>query len=81
MIEIPEMSQIRSELQRLIGIDEHVFLEVGDRRIGATFDPKQFEADRISAVQYVRFPLGPGAEHPNYRASLALTPESRESLI
>jgi len=96
MIEIPEMSQIRSELQRLVGIDEQVFLEVGGRRVGATFDPKQFEADRISAVQYVRFPLGPElackfcdrsvpvrlcVEHPNYRVALELTPESRDSLI
>jgi hypothetical protein len=96
MIEIPEMSQIRSELQRLIGIDEHVFLEIGDRRVRATFDPKQFEADRISAVQYVRFPLGPElarrfcdrevpvrlcVEHPSYRAAVELAPESRDSLI
>ncbi len=96
MIEIPEMSQIRPELHRLVGIDEHVFLDVGDRSVAATFDPKQFESDRISAVQYIRFPLGPElackfcdptvparlrVEHPNYRASTALEGPWRASLI
>jgi hypothetical protein len=95
MIEIEEMSQIRSELDRLIGIDEHVYLDVGDRSVRASFDPKQFEEDRISAVQYVRFPLGPDlarafrageapvvlrVEHPSYRASTAIDGKSRESL-
>ncbi|HXZ86134.1 MAG TPA: DUF3501 family protein [Myxococcota bacterium] len=95
MIEIPEQKQIRNELDRLIGIDEHVFLEIGGERVRATFDPKQFESDRISAVQYVRFPLGPAlaprfcdrsvpvrlcVEHPNYRQAAAISGESRDSL-
>jgi uncharacterized protein DUF3501 len=96
MIEIPETQRIRAELDRLIGIDEHVFLDVGGESVRATFDPKQFESDRISAVQYVRFPLGPTlackfcdrsapvalrVEHPNYRASAAIAGDSRESLM
>jgi len=96
MIEIPELDRIRSELDRLVGIDEHVVLEVGGHRVGAAFDDKQFEEDRISAVQYVRFPLGPEAaaafadpevratlrvEHPNYRAAQRIEGASRVSLI
>ena len=96
MIEIPETAQIRSELERLIGIDEHVFFEVGGARVRASFDAKQFVSDRISAVQYVRFVLGPelackfcdpavpvrlGVEHPNYSAAVELTGASRASLI
>ena len=96
MIEIPEMRRIRAELDRLIGIDEHVFLDVGGESVRATFDPKQFESDRISAVQYVRFPLGPTlackfcdptvparlrVEHPNYREATELSGESRQSLM
>ncbi len=96
MIEIPEMERIRAELDRLIGIDEHVFLDVGAESVRATFDPKQFESDRISAVQYVRFPLGPTlackfcdrsvearlrVEHPNYSEATPITGDSRESLI
>jgi len=95
MIEIPELKQIRAELDRLIGIDEHVFLDVAGESVRATFDQKQFESDRISAVQYVRFPLGPTlackfcdptlpallrVEHPNYRASTELSGDSRASL-
>ena len=96
MIEIPETRQIRSELDRLIGIDEHVFLDVGDQSVRASFDSKQFESDRISAVQYVRFQLGPTlackfcdrnlpvslrVDHPNYRASTPIQGDARESLI
>jgi hypothetical protein len=95
LIEIPEKELIRRELDRLIGIDEHVFLCVGDARVQAAFDPKQFEEERISAVQYVRFPLGPAlaarfadpavpvelsVEHPNYRASAPITGATRASL-
>lgn len=95
MIEIPEMEQIRTELDRLIGIDEHVYLEVEGERLTASFDEKQFEADRIAAVQYVKFALGQdlaerfrdeavpvvlGADHPNYVASCALEGPIRASL-
>ena len=95
MIEIPRAERIRAELDRLVGIDERVFLDVGDRGVRASFDPKQFEADRLSAVQYVKFPLGeelaerfrdPGVpailrvDHPAYRESAAILGASRESL-
>ena len=56
-IEITELSDIRPALDRLIGIDEHVALEIGDRRIPARFDENQMEEDRISAVHYLRFSL------------------------
>lgn len=95
MIEITDVREIRPELDRLIGIDEHVFLDVGDRSVQATFDPKQFEEERISAVQYVRFPLGPElacrfcdpkvaarlrVEHPSYREATPLDGAVRASL-
>ena len=95
MIEIPDMKKVRSELDRLIGIDEHVYLEVGGQQVRAAFDDKQFESDRIAAVQYVKFPLGPelserfrdesvsailGADHPNYQATCAIEGSVRASL-
>ena len=98
-IEIEEQSRIRPELDRLLGIDEHVALVLGSgeggARIPARFDPKQREEDRISAVQYIRFPLGDadvrrlcdaGAraaiaiDHPNYRREAPLPDELRRSL-
>jgi hypothetical protein len=58
MIEIPDLSQVRSELDRRVGIDEHVAMVVGGEAVPACFDDKQFEAGRIAAVQYLKFPLG-----------------------
>ena len=56
-IEITELKNIRPELDRLIGLDEHVELRVGGAALRAHFDEKQLEADRLSAVQYLRFVL------------------------
>jgi hypothetical protein len=96
MIEITEPGRIRAELDRLVGIDEHVFMDVGGSAVQAHFDPKQREEDRISAVQYVKFRLGPElaarfadpavpvqlrVEHPGYRASARIEGEARASLI
>ena len=95
MIEIPDPSRIRKELERLIGIDEQVFMDVGEQTVHATFDPKQYKEDRISAVQYLRFPLGArlGADfqdpsvpvwlrvkHPSYPHATALEGASRASI-
>lgn len=95
MIEIPEASQVRAALDRLVGIDEHVFMDVGDATVAATFDEKQFEDERISAVQYVKFPLGPDlagrfrdpavpvrlrVSHPSYVAETPIVGDSRASL-
>ena len=95
MVQIPEASEIRPQLDRLVGIDEHVFLDVGEAAVRATFDAKQFEAERISAVQYIRFPLGPElaakfrdpsvsvelrVDHPNYSGKTAIEGEARASL-
>ena len=69
-VEITEAAEIRPALDRLIGVDEHVSLIVGDEdeavEIKAQFDPKQMEEDRISAVQYIKFALD---EEPRSDAS------------
>ena len=59
-IEIPDLDKIQSELDRLVGIDEHVALIVAGfetQPIFARFDERQMETDRISAVHYIRFTL------------------------
>jgi len=61
-IEIPQLDAIRSELERLVGIDGCVALVLGDEpesraTVPAEFDRQQLEADRISAVHYLRFRL------------------------
>jgi hypothetical protein len=60
-VELSPGADARAELGRLVGLDEHVSLLIGDHRIRAQFEPGRAEADRISAVQYLRFPLGPEA--------------------
>ena len=98
-IEITDAPQIRLELDRLIGIDEHVALVLGadgdEDLVGARFDPKQMEEDRISAVQYIRFvmtqdqadrfadpsqPLRIRIDHPNYAEEVVVPETTRASL-
>jgi hypothetical protein len=67
-IEITDSARIKPELDRLVGIDAHVALvlgeEPGESVLRAQFDARQLEPDRISAVQYLRFRLDSGAvEH------------------
>ena len=87
--------EVRAELDRLVGIDEHVVLRIGNQAVRATFDEKQFEGERISAVQYVRFRLGSElsvrfadpavpvylrVDHPHYTESAEVENTSRASL-
>lgn len=95
-IEITEEEQIRPRLLELIGIDESVRLEVGDRfLVRGEFEPGRSREDKLSAVQYVRFALPAGAraafldpsvgvriviDHPNYKASASIEGGVRQSL-
>jgi hypothetical protein len=82
-------------LKQLVGLDEHVVLHVGRHAIRAAFEPGRSTEDRISAVQYTRYPLtaeartaldAPGTEvaveidHPNYRHRVACSEATRASL-
>jgi hypothetical protein len=81
-VELPADADARTELHALVGLDEHVALTIGDHRLPAAFEPGRSTDDKISAVQYVRFPLPPAAraaladpatpvaiviDHPNYQ--------------
>ena len=94
-VEITDSRHVRAELDKLIGIDACVFLEVGGERVRARFDESQLEEDRISAVHYLRFAL-PCAiasrlgdarveaqlviDHPHHHASAAVAADVRASL-
>lgn len=95
LIEIDDEGRIREELGRLIGIDEHMAFEIGDdRSIPGVFEAGRQTAEKLSAVQYVRFPLDETAvarlvagaplalrvDHPNYRVRTVLTETVRASL-
>jgi hypothetical protein len=94
-VEITDESQMTMVLERLVGLQEHVWLVVGGTRVKATFDPEQFAADKLAAVQYLRFPLEPeerralaeaetavavAIDHPHYRAEGRLDEAMRAEL-
>jgi hypothetical protein len=98
-IEIGDAARIRAELERLVGLHEHLWLvlgeEGGELRVAASFDPAQREANRISAVQYLRFRLSAEAvrrladlrvpaqlriDHPHYAREVEIPPPVRASL-
>jgi hypothetical protein len=82
--ETPEERALR--LHALLGLESHIWLECAGRRCQARFDDRQASAERLSSVQYVKFPLLPeqiaefsrGAQlivdHPHYQAKWTLTP-------
>jgi len=99
-LEIVEASEIRPTLERFVGLDRHVQLVLGEGKgetlIHARFDRRQLEEERISAVQYLRFPLGAEGsrrladssvrarlrvDHPQYRREEEIPPAVRMSLI
>lgn len=94
-VPLPQDEKIRERLGELVGIDEHVVMHLGPHAIRAAFEPGRAETDRISAVQYLRFPLSaearktlqtPGTkiaieiDHPNYRHRVECSEELRASL-
>lgn len=60
-LEVPAGTDPRTELDRLIGLDEHVILHIRSNgkefSSRAAFEEGRGTTERISAVQYCRFPL------------------------
>jgi hypothetical protein len=94
-IPLPQDETIKDELRKLVGLDEHVILHIGARAIRAAFEPGRATEDKISAVQYLRFPLTPAdraalaspltvleieIDHPNYPQRVVCPDPLRASL-
>jgi hypothetical protein len=93
-LEIEDQSHLREDLLKFLGIDQAVFLKVGERSIPGRFEEGHSKEDKISAVQYVRFPFDPQTrqafragehaeliiDHPNYKARAVLAPDAQQSL-
>jgi hypothetical protein len=94
-IELPPAADPYAELPKLVGLDEHVKLHIGEHTLPAHFEPGRSTGDKISAVQYIRFLLPPAAkaalavpgtpvvveiDHPNYRHRVATPEDTRASL-
>lgn len=94
-VPLPQDEQLKEKLAALVGIDEHVVLHLGAHAIRAAFEPGRSTEEKISAVQYMRFPLT-GADraaladpsttiavevdHPNYRYRVECDDALRASL-
>ena len=57
LIEYPDQTERESALRRLVGLERHLWLTLGEKKIAARFDDRQMSTEKISAVQFVRFPL------------------------
>jgi len=94
-VPLPPGADAREVLGQLVGLDEHVVMQIGEHTIRAAFEAGRSEADRISAVQYLRFPLSAAAraalltpgtriaveiDHPRYRHRVECPEEMRASL-
>lgn len=94
-IPLPQDANVRETMRALVGLDEHVILHIGPHAIRAAFEPGRSTEDRISAVQYTRYPLSPEAkaallsegtpiaveiDHPNYRHRVQCPEALRASL-
>jgi len=94
-IPLPQDEKIKDELKSLVGLDEHFILHIGKHAIRAGFEPGRSTEDKISAVQYLRFPITPEdraalsspatvleieVDHPSYRHRIVCSDELRASL-
>lgn len=95
-VEVQERTDLHSVLQRLVGLDEHVALQIGDRFvIRSEFESGHSTDDRISSMQYLRFsltadqqetvrigdePVTIVIDHPHYQATETLSAETQAAL-
>lgn len=96
LIEYATPEERAEHLPQLLTLNEHLFIEVGDRRVGATWDAMQVGTERISSVQYLQFrdlandaaavealrtgPVRLVCTHPHLPAVHELTSEQRAAL-
>ncbi len=96
-VEVTEEARVKPILDSFIGLDEgrSLWMEIGGRRYFANFEEGHGREDKISAVHYIRFPLGPegssalaGAgrarlvlSHGENRGEAELSPETVSELL
>jgi len=57
LIQYAEAGEREAALSRLVGLERNLWLVLGAKKIPASFDDRQMSTEKISAVQFVRFPL------------------------
>jgi hypothetical protein len=94
-VPLPPEEDAKVALRQLVGLDEHVVFHIGPHAIRAAFEQGRSTDEKISAVQYARFPLSPEAkaallapgtpvaveiDHPSYRHRVQCPEALRVSL-
>lgn len=78
-IEIDNQERLTQKLTELKGIEQHLFLQVGDEKLQAVFEEEHDDRDFTTSVHYLKFPLTGTAkayltngsyEHENVRVIL-----------
>jgi hypothetical protein len=87
MIEIEDALERDLVLRKWLDLPRHVYLLLEDgTRARAAFDERQVGAERISAVQFLKFecgrgrPIGIGLDRPGLECEVALDPAQRAAL-
>jgi hypothetical protein len=62
LIEFAEAKERDAALRRLVGIEKHLWLKLGDVKVPLTFDDRQMLPERVSSVQFVRFNVAKDAD-------------------
>jgi hypothetical protein len=94
MIDVTEEAKIPVMLNKLVGIEEALYLAFSSHELRARFEQGRSDGSRISAVQFIRIPFDRPQRrdfatasdvtlelrHPAYRATTRLSPECLASL-
>jgi hypothetical protein len=94
LIEYPDSAERDAALRRLVGLEQHLWLRIGERRVRAEFEGAQLGEEVVSAVQFVRFVVGGSAaerllrgtdaaievDHPHMVTSAPITGELARAL-
>jgi hypothetical protein len=87
LIEIAAPEERDEKLRAWLELPEHVYVKLEDgRKVRPVYDRRQVGEDRLSSVQYLKFPLGGaapvavGCDLPSIDAEVALTAGQRRAL-
>ena len=87
LIAIDDPEERQRRLSEWLALPRHLYVELADgRRVRATWDPRQVGDDRLSSVQYLKFPVGRGTpvavgvDHPGLTGRTELTSDQRAAL-
>jgi hypothetical protein len=88
LVEIDDREERMRLLRAWLGLPQHLYVRCEDgTRVRPTFDAAQVGDEKISAVQYLKFPVGNrrpvavGSDLPALTIEATLTPEQQAALI